>query len=45
MKDKPMKYTELHNTVYAATHCGDEFRRRYLDGREIMAMGDNGDVE
>jgi len=45
MQDKPQKYTELHNCVYAAQHCSDEFRRRFLDVREKMAMFENGDIE
>jgi len=36
-------YTELHNCVYSAIHCGDEFRRRYLDDRENKARKENGD--
>ena len=37
-------YTNLHDCAYAATHCGDEFRRRYLDAREDVARDGNGDV-
>lgn len=44
MKDKKMTYTELHNCVYAAMHCADEFRRRYLDVREDEALRLNGDI-
>jgi hypothetical protein len=44
MQDKDFNYTNLHNTVYAAIHCGDEFRRRYLDERENVAMNRNGDI-
>lgn len=44
MKDRPSKYTELHDCVYAAQHCADEFRRRFLDERENFAREQNGDV-
>jgi hypothetical protein len=44
MRDKKVSYYELHSTVYAAIHCGDEYRRRYLDLRENSAMIENGDV-
>jgi hypothetical protein len=44
MGNREYKYTELHNTVYAAVHCGDEFRRRFLDKREDEAIETNGDV-
>jgi len=44
MKDKEYRYTQLHDTVYAANHCADEFRRRYLDSREDGAIIENGDV-
>jgi hypothetical protein len=45
MKDKKISYSELHNTVYAAIHCGHEFERRFLDKRESEALVENGDVE
>jgi hypothetical protein len=45
MQDKKVSYNELHNTTYAAQHCCDEFRRRFLDSREDTAMGENGDVD
>ena len=45
MKDKMFSYTELHNTVYAAQHCGDEFRRKYLDKRENEACSQNGEIK
>lgn len=41
---KVFNYTNLHDTVYAAHHCADEFRRRYLDVREDAAREQNGDV-
>ncbi len=44
MSNHEFKYAELHNTVYAAAHCSDEFRRRFLDGREDVAMFNNGDI-
>ena len=45
MEDKESRYSTLHDTVYAAAHCSDEFRRRFLDKREDIAMSENGDVE
>jgi len=45
MKDKEKRYSTLHDTVYAAVHCGDEYRRRYLDYREDTAIQENGDVD
>lgn len=45
MKDKSARYSNLHDTTYAATHCADEFRRRFLDDRENSARELNGDVE
>lgn len=44
MTARSYTYTELHNTVYAAMHCADEFRRRFLDAREDQAREQNGDV-
>jgi hypothetical protein len=44
MLDKEYKYSNLHDTVYAAQHCADEFRRRYLDIREDTAIETNGDI-
>jgi hypothetical protein len=45
MKNREFRYSILHDVVYAAIHCGDEFRRRYLDKREDEAKDKNGDVE
>ena len=44
MAARQYKYTDLHDTVYAAQHCADEFRRRYLDKREDEAIVENGDI-
>ena len=44
MRTKEHRYTNLHDTVYAAQHCADEFRRRFLDAREDGALRENGDV-
>lgn len=44
MKDKKANYSNLHDTVYAAQHCADEFRRRFLDKREDEARNNNGDI-
>jgi hypothetical protein len=45
MRYKIFSYSELHNTVYAAQHCADEFRRRYLDKRECEAKKENGGID
>jgi len=45
IQTKPSKYSILHDMVYAATHCADEARRRYLDVRENLAREQNGDIE
>ena len=45
MYDKEERYSNLHDCVYAAMHCADEFRRRYLDIRENTAIVENGDIE
>lgn len=44
MKNKEWRYSNLHDTVYAAQHCADEFRRRTLDHRENDAIEQNGDI-
>jgi len=44
MSTKERRYSTLHDTVYSAHHCGDEFRRRNLDIRENEAIAENGDV-
>lgn len=44
MQDKEARYATLHDCTYAAQHCADEFRRRFLDRREDMAMQTNGDI-
>ena len=44
MATRGYRYTELHNCVYAAHHCADEFRRRFLDKREDEALKENGDI-
>jgi len=44
MKDKEQRYSNLHDTVYAAQHCADEYRRRFLDKREDKAIKENGDI-
>lgn len=44
MKTKEYRYSTLHDCVYAAAHCSDEFRRRFLDKRENEAMEKNGDI-
>jgi len=44
MSTNQFKYSHLHDTTYAAAHCADEFRRRYLDKRENVALEQNGDI-
>ena len=44
MQTREKRYSTLHDCVYAAMHCADEFRRRYLDKREDEAMNTNGDI-
>lgn len=44
MSTREYRYSTLHDCVYAAIHCGDEFRRRFLDKREDSAIESNGDV-
>lgn len=44
MDTRDVNYTNLHDTVYSAIHCGDEFRRRFLDKREDEARLTNGDI-
>lgn len=43
MSNKEQRYSILHDVTYAAIHCGDEFRRRFLDIRENYAREINGD--
>jgi len=44
MESRDFTYSNLHDVVYAAIHCGDEFRRRNLDIRENQAIENNGDI-
>ena len=44
MKTRKVRYSNLHDCVYAIQHCADEFRRRYLDKREDEALKTNGDI-
>jgi len=44
MKTRDERFTELHDAVYAAYHCGHEFQRHRLDKREDKAKEENGDV-
>lgn len=44
MSTREQRYSTLHDCVYATQHCADEFRRRFLDKREIQALMDNGDI-
>lgn len=44
MSDKIFRYSTLHDCTYAAQHCADEFRRRFLDRREDEALELNGDI-
>ena len=44
MIKREVRYSTLHDTAYAAAHCSDEFRRRFLDAREDDAKDFNGDI-
>lgn len=44
MNDKTFNYSNLHDAVYSAQHCADEFRRNYLDIRENSAKWNNGNI-
>lgn len=44
MSTRGTNYSNLHDTVYAAQHCADEFRRRFLDKYEDCAINANGDI-
>jgi len=44
MSARNNKYSNLHDCTYAAMHCADEFRRRFLDKREDEAITENGDI-
>lgn len=44
IKTREYRYSTLHDDVYAAMHCADEFRRRFLDEREDEAIDLNGDI-
>jgi len=45
MTSHEFRYSDLHDCTYAAIHCGDEFKRLYLDVRENKARETNGDIE
>ena len=45
MKIREIRYSTLHEVVYAVMHCADEYRRRYLDKREEEAIEENGNIE
>lgn len=42
MQNKQFNFSNLHDTIYSAQHCADEFRRNYLDKRENDAKKTNG---
>jgi hypothetical protein len=44
MLHREKRYSILHDCTYAAQHCADEFRRRFLDKREDSAREENGDI-
>ena len=44
MNSRDYRYSTLHDCVYACQHSADEFRRRYLDKREDVALNENGDI-
>lgn len=43
-KERKWCYSDLHDICYSAHHCGDEFKRRFLDKRENEAREKNGDI-
>lgn len=45
MQHREKSYSQYHDTTYAAMHCADEFRRRFLDTREDAARNTNGDID
>lgn len=45
MNTRESRYSTLHDCTYAAQHCADEFRRRFLDKREDEAKRQNGDIQ
>lgn len=42
MRSHCNRYADLHDCAYAAVHCGEEFKRLFLDRREDAAMKENG---
>ncbi len=44
MSDIEWKYGDLHDAIYAIIHAGEEAKRRFLDIREDIALGKNGDI-
>lgn len=45
MYNKEVRYSTLHDCVYACIHAGEEFKRRFLDVREDEAIKSNGDID
>ena len=45
MEDKEIRYSTLHDTVYAVIHAAEEFKRLYLDKREDQAIDKNGKIK
>lgn len=44
MKTREMRYSDLHEVVYAVIHSAEEFKRLYLDKREDQAIAENGEA-
>jgi hypothetical protein len=44
MSARKFNFDNLSDTVYAAQHCSDEFRTRFLNKRERSACKKNGDI-
>lgn len=45
LKDQPeQRYSQIHDTVYAVIHAGEELRRRVMDPYEEEKCHENGDV-
>ena len=44
MSKKEVRYSTLHDAVYAAVHAAHEFERNHLDKRENRAMKENSEA-
>ncbi len=44
MHSREVRYSNLHDAVYATIHAGEEYKRLYLDKREDVAIEQNGEA-